>query len=504
MGLTVDYTRISSDKSGEGLGTAAQHGENEELADELSLSIDRTYSDNDRSAKARADGTFAERPDYERMIRDIIAGVISVVIVWHANRLHRNVEEANRFIKIALENGVRLYSVKRGGEYRLTKAAGRADFLRDTVAAQEESEHRGERVALARKRQARTGTYGGGVRPYGWGSPTGRVRRVPVDRKAPAELREYRDVPVLDMTKHNEAEAEEIRRWARDLLSGVSMRQLLRDLEERSVPTQREADGRIIRRDDKPTNHSGWQARSIHQILTSPRVSGHAEYRGEIVKRNAFPEILPEDTRQALIELFRSPDRKTSPGNTPKWLGSLIYRCGVCDDGTTMTVRRANGGDVVYRCKERGHCQRKQADVDGFIQRVIVARLSREDITSMMPKRATVDVRALRERLPELDAKKKKAARMWASDVIDDEQLAEITTEVETERERILTQLKEASAESPLADFIGSDDISRTWEALTLGRKREILRLLATITLMPTGRGTRTFRPDSIRLDWNS
>src|SRR5690606_37427943 len=157
----------------------------------------------------------------------------------------------------------------------------RADFLRDTMAAQEESEHRGERVALARKRQARTGTYGGGVRPYGWGSPTGRVRLVPVNRKAPAALREYRDAPVLDMTKHNEAEAEEIRRWARDLLSGVSMRQLLRDLKERSVPTQREADGRIIRRDDKPTNHSGWQARSIRQILTSPRVSGHAEYRGE-------------------------------------------------------------------------------------------------------------------------------------------------------------------------------------------------------------------------------
>ena len=68
-------------------------------------------------------------------------------------------------------------------------------------------------------------SYGGGVRPFGWGVDTGRVRSVCVNPKAPPMERVYEDRPVLDMTRHNEAEADEIRRWADDLLSGVSMNQ---------------------------------------------------------------------------------------------------------------------------------------------------------------------------------------------------------------------------------------------------------------------------------------
>src|SRR5258708_7499815 len=82
--------------------------------------------------------------------------------------------------------------------------AGVGKELRDDVnEAEYESEHRGERVALARKRQARNGDYGGGVRPYGWGVDTGRVRSVCVNPKAPAMERRYEDRPVLDMTRHN-------------------------------------------------------------------------------------------------------------------------------------------------------------------------------------------------------------------------------------------------------------------------------------------------------------
>jgi site-specific DNA recombinase len=42
------------------------------------------------------------------------------------------------------------------------------------------------------------------------------VRSVCVNPKAPAMDRIYEDRPVLDMTRHNEAETAEIRRWADD------------------------------------------------------------------------------------------------------------------------------------------------------------------------------------------------------------------------------------------------------------------------------------------------
>lgn len=484
MGLTVDYCRISLDKSGAAQGVESQHAENEDFAAELGRTIAETYTDNDRSAFSGI-----ERPEYRRMLADIASGRIECVIIWHANRLHRSVDEVGAFIRLAREHGVRLFSVSKAGEYRLDKAAGRKELLNDTVEAEYESSHRGERVALARKRQARQGAFGGGVRPYGWGVDTGRVRSVCVNPKAPPMERRYEDRPVLDMTRHNEAEAAEIRRWASDLLSGVSMRQVLRDLVARGVPT---------------VNGSEWNSKTIVQILTTPRTSGHAVYRGEIVTRNAFPAILPDETRQALITLFTDPKRKTSPGNTPKWLGSLVYRCGVCDDGTTMTVRRTNGGEVVYRCRERGHCQRKQADVDGFVTSVIVARLSRPDVAELLPSRSTVDVVALREELITLDARKIDAAQRFALGTIDGPMLDTITATLDKRISEIRAELASATAESPIAGFIGTDDAAGTWERLPLGRKREILRLLATVTLLPTGRGTRTFRPESVRWEWNS
>lgn len=490
MKITVDYVRISKDKRGQEAGVQSQHRDNAALADEFGLTIAETFSDNDRSAKARDDGTSAPRPDYERLLDGIRAGTVGTVIVWHADRLHRNVDEASRFVALARKYDVRLYSVGRGGEYRLTKAAGKSALLKDTVTAQEESEHRGERVTLARQRQSRNGEYGGGSRrPYGWGVDTGRTRRVCLNPKDSPELRRYEDRPVLDMTRHNGVEAAEIQRWARDLLSGVAMRQVLRDLAARDVAT---------------VTGSTWDSKTITQILTSPRTSGHSEYRGEIVKRNALPEILPEDTRLALITLFADPRRKTSPGNVPKWLGSLVYICGRCDDGTTMTVRRANGGEVVYRCRERGHCQRKQDDVDAFVKAAVVARLSRADVADLLPAQSTVDVAALREELITLDARKLDAAQRFAVGSIDGPMMDTITVIVDKRRAEIHADLSGATAESPLAEFVGTDDAAATFEALTLGRKREILRLLATVTLMPTARGTRTFRPESIRWEWNA
>jgi site-specific DNA recombinase len=87
--------------------------------------------------------------------------------IWHANRLHRSTEEVNAFIKLARAHKVRLYSTTKGAFYNLEKASGRKELRDDTSEAGYESEHRGERVAIARKRQARQGAYGGGVRPRG-------------------------------------------------------------------------------------------------------------------------------------------------------------------------------------------------------------------------------------------------------------------------------------------------------------------------------------------------
>jgi len=485
---------VSVDKSGAEAGVGTQHQDNEEFAEEIGVVLDRTYTDNDLSAYSGV-----ERPEYERLLADIAAGRIGVLIFWHANRFLRSADKVNSFIRLARAHQVRVYSSTKGAEYRLERAAGRKELRDDVNEAEYESEHRGERVALARKRQARNGDYGGGVRPYGWGVDTGRVRSVCVNPKAPAMERRYEDRPVLDMTRHNPAEAEEIRRWADDLLSGVSVNQVLRDLAARGVPTAAMTEERTVRRGGKAAEHCGWNSKTIRQILTHPRTSGHVVYKGQVVTRGACEPILPEDVRQALITLFADPARKTSPGNTPKWLGSLIYRCGKCRDGATMSVRRNTSGTTVYRCRAARHCSWPAVRVDAHVENVIIERLSRPDVTDLLPRETDVDVAALREELIVLEARKKGAAQMYARGTIDEEQLGTITAEAARRISQIRADLSQATARSPLADFAATDDARQTWEELTLGRKREVLRQLITVMLPPLGRG-HTFTRDLIQI----
>ncbi|MGW4637482.1 recombinase family protein [Sphaerisporangium sp. NPDC004334] len=478
-----DYTRKSTDRAGTGDGVTSQHEENQELADEFDLgTITVTYEDNDVSAYQDV-----ERPAYLRLLADMQAGKVGVVIIWHAKRLHRKVEEVTQFIKIARAHGVRLFSVSRGGEYNLNKAQGRKDLIDDTSEGEHESAERGERVAMARKRQARRGDFGGGIRPYGWGVDTGRVRSVCVNPKAPTMERIYEDRVVLDMTQHQPSEAAEIRKWASDLLAGVSMRQVLADLRARQVPTAAQSDGRTLRRKGKPVQSEGWNARTVKQILCSPRTSGHSVYQGEIVRRDVFEPIISEETRQALITMWADPIRQRhTAGNTPKWLGSLIYRCGICDDGSLMVVMNNSAGQPGYRCRSKHHCRRNVAQVDAFIEKVIITRLSRGDVADLLPRTdPTVDVAALREELALLDQSEIELGLLIARRKLGGVAAEVAQAEIDKRRAEIHADLKSATAESPFADFAHTDDPARTWRDLSLGRKRECLRLLVKVTLLP-------------------
>ncbi|PWI16465.1 hypothetical protein DI272_21555 [Streptomyces sp. Act143] len=477
--LNVSYDRVSLDEQQTGRGVASQYEENTEFANEIEHPISGRYSDSGFSAYSGI-----ERPDYQRLLRDIVANLIAVVVVWHADRLTRDTAEGLAFIELCRKHKVRLFSVQRGSEYAFSRAKGRADFLRDIVAAQEESAHKGERVTLARKRQAKNGEFGGGMRRYGWGVETGRFRSVCVNPKAPIAERRYEDRPILDMSKHRPAEAAEIRLWAKELLSGVAVAQLLRDLEKRKVPTQAQTDGRTDKRTGK-TGQSKWSSRTIQGILTSPRVSGHAEYRGEIVKRDAYDAIIPEDTRQALITLFANPARKTSPGNTPKWLGSLIYECAVCDDGSTLTVRANNKGEPAYRCRTCTRGKQLAVPLDQHITTLVIEHLSREDVAQLIPSTPEIDFAALRTEAKELEGRKQEAGVSYGRGKITLAVLETVTSEIDQRQSEIQAQLTAAASEHPLAPFLGAQDAAAVWEGLSLGRRREVLKALGRITVKP-------------------
>ncbi|MFM9634338.1 recombinase family protein [Streptomyces galilaeus] len=496
--INADYARVSDDDRGAAEGVESQHSDNEEFGEEIGRPLAATYQDNSLSAFSGR-----ERPEFQRLLADIARGLIAVVIVWHADRLTRDVREALDIIKLFRAHNVRLYSVQKGGEYNLNRASGRADFIADINQAEKESGHKGERVSLARKRQARTGQHGGGIRRFGWGVPTGRVRSKCLNPKAPLDERVYVDVPVLDMTKHRQDEAAEIRIWAKELLAHGNMAQLMRGIRERGVKTVSEADERKVKRGGKIVDHGGWDAKTITRIVTGPRVSGHAVYKGEIIKADAYPAILPEETRQALIALLSDPARVTTPGNTPKWLISKSTggSCGQCSAGGMITVRHNSKGPV-YRCEVCHKGNQLAPLVDEYVASVAVERLSRSDLVELIkPPRPEVDLAALRADVIELRRRKKEAGLSYARGRIDLETLETVKADTDQQIAKLRAVIAEATAASPLVDFLDTDSVeaaAAVWGTLSVGRRREIVRVLMDVTVLKGD--PYELDPDTIRI----
>lgn len=483
--INGDYARVSEDDRGAAEGVESQHEECVQFGDEIGRPVTASYQDNSLSAF-----TGRARPEFERLLADVDGGVLAAVIIWHADRLTRDVGEALKIIELFREHKVRLYSVQKGGEYLLTRASGRAEFISDINAAARESGHKGERITLARKRQARTGAYGGGVRPFGWGAPTGRVRSKCINPKAPLDEREYVDVPVLDMGKHRKDEAQEIRRWARELLATRgNVTQLLASIRERGVLTVSEADERTVKYRGKKAKHAGWRSVTVRKIVTSPRVSGHSVHQGVIIKWNAWPAILPEETRQALITLLDDPSRMTSPGNTPKWLVSHSpgATCGQCDADSVVTVRHNSRG-AIYRCDVCGRGNQPTEEVDEYLAAVACERLSRPDLTELIaPPRPGVDVAALRDDIAALQQQKTEASLAYARRSIDLSMLETVKAECDKQISTSRTQLAEAASDSPLVDFLDArsmEAVTKLWRSKSIGQRREIVRLLMDVVVL--------------------
>ncbi|MEZ0070790.1 hypothetical protein [Planotetraspora sp. GP83] len=140
--------------------------------------------------------------------------------------------------------------------------------------------------------------------------------------------------------------------------------------------------------------------------------------------------------------------------------------------------------------------------VDTFVQRVILARLSRDDVSDLLPGvDASVDVTALREELAMLNQSEVELGLSVARRTLSTTVAEVAQAEIDKRRSEIHAELKSATAESPLAEFATTDDPARTWKGLTLGRRREIVRLLVTVTLLPV-RGRPAggeIDPDSVR-----
>ncbi|MEV0543790.1 recombinase family protein [Nocardia salmonicida] len=477
------YLRISQDRSGEGLGVARQEPPCRKLAARLAaergVALEITvYTDNDISASKYG---RKKRPQYEALCAAIGRGELDVAIAYHDTRLIRQMRELEDLIDLIERANTEVHFAM-AGRWDLLTASGKMQARIAGAVAQHESELKSERIKAARVQQAAAGKFHGGNRPYGYEQDGVTVRK---------------------------AEAREIVRMYEQVVAGVSMRQIVLDLNRRGVPTAKA--------------RGPWTTVAVGGVVKNPRNVGHSVHQGQVVGKAEWPALVGEDTWHAANAVLNDPSRRTTPGNTPRWLGSGVYLCGVCEQAQ---LRAAAAGGAkrrpAYRCSAREiggeqHVNRDARQVDALVEETIVLRLEQPDALAALTAghgSNSGDLAAMRLEQIALRQRLDSLAELFAAGEIDARQLSTASATLKANLAEIDSALAALGMRSPLDELKGKPDIRAAWfgtkedrsDGLSLGIRRAIVEMLLKVTILPAPHGRRVsgayFSPEYIRLEW--
>lgn len=444
------YTRISLDATGEGLGVTRQEDDARKLIAARGWECAGLWSDNSISASS----SKKQRPGYDALVTAYDAGQFDALVCWDLDRLTRQPRQLEDWIEAAEGKGLAL--VTTNGEADLTTDGGRMYARIKLAVARAEVERKAARQRAAALQRAQLGRPPLGVRLTGY--------------TAKGEV-------VAD-------EAAVVRQIFTMFYDGDSLKGIARALSDDGVST----------RHGKP-----WNPSSVRDILTNPRYAGRVIYDRQVldgVRGNWEPLVTDEvfDVVQARLD---DPKRKTSrTGTDRRHLGSGLYRCADCGE----PLSGWSGGR--YRCKA-AHVNRARGQVDGYVLDVITERLAREDIADVLrPVEQSIaplldEAKRLRARLAAVDAE-------YDADIIDGVRWRTKTERIKVELGEIERQLSSAHSGSALGAVLNTPDPVAAFLDAPLMAKRAIIDTLCEVRLRKGTRGSKTFNPETVVVEWRA
>lgn len=469
--------RISDARDGVTAGVDDQLRDLRAHAARIGWGIGREVVENDVSSYKRRRVTLPDgrvvlrvwRPEWRQALDDLAAGRHDGLLVVDLDRATRDPRLLEDLIDTVEGHHPRIPVESIHGSLRLASDADITMARVMCTMANKASRDTARRVRRARLRQAEEGRYGGGIRRYG---------------------HEADGVTVIP------EEATVIRWAAEQVVTGVSMRMIAATLRQRGVPT--------------PTGRGQWSPQALKGILTRPSTAGLVIHQGTVLDgvEAVWEPILARDVWETVRVILSSPDRTTTPGPAPRWLGSGLYLCGHpdcinLDPRPTLVVSSSNGGPA-YRCM-RLHLTRKAAPLDDLVERHIIAVLSLPDIHALTARQPGVDTSALTLKAAALRARIREAGDLWEDGTIDAAELKARRARLGEKLAAVEAALHAATGTDALAGIAGAPDPGVLWEDMHLGRQRAVLDALLTVEVLPAARRGRPRKgegidPDSIRI----
>lgn len=474
------YCRISSDKTGAGLGVERQEADCRELADRLGLQVKHVLVDNDISAYSGK-----KRPGYDELLRLIESHDIGYVVSWHTDRLHRRLRDLLDYCDAVERAGTKTVTVK-AGDIDLSTAMGIAQAQMGAVFAENYVRSVKEKLIRKKLELAQNGQFMGGQRPYGFEPQRTAVR---------------------------ESEAKVLREMADAIIDGSSYRTVALDLNHRGIRTQ---------------HGKKWAAINVRNVLIRPINAGIVLHQG-VEYPAKTPAIFSPDEWSALQAAIRFNRSKSNhPGRFRKHMLNGLLFCGICGqkmfhkskqqrDGTYKTA--AACGKNHSQTGERHGCggvSRRVEPIIDLVTDALIYRLDSPQLARQLQRRKTNSTE-LQELLAKQSALNARITKMsddhYIHGLLDADEFARLKVAANAELDGIEQAIEKSTRSTVLPNIALSGDIRTAWEAASLEWKRDLLfHVIDRIEVMPKPKtkgyypprykDEYWFDPDLINIKW--
>jgi site-specific DNA recombinase len=370
-------------------------------------------------------GGSTDRPDLQRLLEDIRARKIDVIVVYKVDRLTRSLADFAKLVELFDAHGVSFVSVTQ--QFNTTTSMGRLTLNVLLSFAQFEREVTSERIRDKIAASKRKGIWVGGNLPLGYEIKEGKIAII-------------------------EEEAELVRSIYRRYLELGSVNELLRDLKERNIRTKSRLLSTGVTRGGIPFGRG-----TLYYVLSNHFYIGEVKYKNEIL-----PGEQPPIMDRALFEAVRKKSlaqwshRTTVRSKADHLLTGLLFD----DAGHRMVPTHATKAGVRYRYYASTpvlHGEARTASAGS------VSRIPAADIEGTVAK-------SLKDYLAGNQSK----ATTSAESLGDRETIAELVTGIIVHKDRLIISLKSDGADDA---FNSSDVRSLTipWQKPPSRSSRQIL-----------------------------
>jgi site-specific DNA recombinase len=370
-------------------------------------------------------GGSTDRPDLQKLLDDICARKIDVIVVYKVDRLTRSLADFAKLVELFDAHDASFVSVTQ--QFNTTTSMGRLTLNVLLSFAQFEREVTSERIRDKIAASKRKGLWVGGTLPFGYEMKDGKIAIV-------------------------EEEAELVRSIFRRYLELGSVNELLRDLRERNIRTKTRLLSTGATRGGIPFGRG-----TLYYVLSNHFYIGEVKYKNEIL-----PGEQPRIMDRALFDAVRQKSlaqwshRTVVRNKSDHLLTGLLFD----DAGHRMIPTHATKAGIRYRYYVSTpvlHGEARTASA-GSVSRVPAA-----DIEDAVVKSLKANLVA-----------KQDGSTSCAEGLEDRDAIAELVARIIVHKDRLLVRFKSDNADEE-SDSQDDQSLSIPWQKPPSKRSRRIL-----------------------------